>query len=192
MTTCSWPISAMVSNRASEPDEVASMVAREDIGIPCEGEFGEMRSARSAGASPSRLRVQLARDHDALNLGRAFIQLGHLRIAKEALNGVLLHVAIAAEDLHGLRRDPHGRLAREQLAHGAELRDRLATVLGRGRRVKQRTRRSHARGHVGELELNGPKLLDRTIELSPLGRITSRMFQRRPCDPDRLWRDTKP
>src|SRR5689334_2400516 len=62
-------------------------------------------------------RVQLPRDHDPLDLARPLVDLGDLRLAEEALDRVLLHVAVAAEDLHRLVGDVHRRLAREQLAH---------------------------------------------------------------------------
>ena len=62
------------------------------------------------------VRVQLARDHDALDLRRAFVDLGDLRVAEQPLDRIVLHVAVSAEDLDRLRRHPHRRLAREQLA----------------------------------------------------------------------------
>src|SRR2546425_12464541 len=77
-------------------------------------------SKNSAGRAPAnalrdrgeqehpRFLHHLARDHEPLDLLRALVDLGDLRIAHEALGGVLLDVAVAAEDLDGLGRDRHG------------------------------------------------------------------------------------
>src|SRR6476661_9386377 len=83
---------------------------------------------------------QLSRDHDSLDLRRPFVDLRDLGIAEIALDGVVLHVAVAAEQLDRLRRDPHRRLAREELAHRTVERRRAAVVLECGRRVQDRTR----------------------------------------------------
>src|SRR6186997_1458179 len=47
----------------------------------------------------------LAGDHEALDLGRPLVDLEQLRVAHQLLDGVLLHVPVAAEDLDCVRRD---------------------------------------------------------------------------------------
>src|SRR5437667_11998702 len=49
----------------------------------------------------------LAGDHEALDFLRALVDLRDLRVAHEALDGVLLDIAVAAEDLDGLGRRVH-------------------------------------------------------------------------------------
>src|SRR4051812_1765839 len=57
-------------------------------------------------------------DDEALDLGRAFEDRVDLRVAVPALDRVLAHVAVAAEDLDGLVGDLHRGLTRLELAHG--------------------------------------------------------------------------
>src|SRR5690606_15494069 len=54
--------------------------------------------------------VQLPRNDDALDLGSSLVYLGGLGVAEVALHWIVLHVAVAAEDLNCLRGDPHGGL----------------------------------------------------------------------------------
>src|SRR3954471_12340066 len=49
----------------------------------------------------------LARDHEALHLVRALVDLRDLRVPHHALDGVLLDEAVAAEDLDRLGRHVH-------------------------------------------------------------------------------------
>src|ERR671933_2919621 len=56
-----------------------------------------------------------ARDHEALDLARALVDLRDLRVAVVALDGELLRVAVATEDLDRLRRLPPRHLRREEL-----------------------------------------------------------------------------
>src|SRR5919201_6138749 len=58
-----------------------------------------------------------AGDDHALDLVRAFVDLGDLRVAHHALDRVLGDVAVAAEHLDGLDRDRHRGVGREQLRH---------------------------------------------------------------------------
>ena len=66
--------------------------------------------------APSPLVVEeVAGDHDPLDLRRALVDARHLRVPHQALDRVVAHVPVAAEDLHRLGGDPHRHLAREQL-----------------------------------------------------------------------------
>src|SRR5579859_5384053 len=77
---------------------------------------------RDAGKKERTLLLDhLAGDHEALDLVRALVDLRDLRVAHHALERVLADVAVAAEDLHRLGRDPHRRVRAEQLRHRARL-----------------------------------------------------------------------
>src|SRR5436190_4032321 len=58
-----------------------------------------------------------ARDHQALDLRRALVDLHDARVAVVALDRVLLHVAVATVNLDRLMRDPGRGLARVELGH---------------------------------------------------------------------------
>src|SRR6202162_1359473 len=58
-----------------------------------------------------------ARNDQPLNLRRAFPDLIDLRVAKPLLDGVLLDVAVATEDLDGVGRHLHGHVSGEALRH---------------------------------------------------------------------------
>src|ERR1043165_2047284 len=93
-------------------------------GLSSERGIGPSRGTRGLYAFASGARLgdvdpaDGARDHEALDLGGAFEDRVDLRVAVPALDGVVTHVAGAAEDLDGVLGDPHGGLAREQLRHG--------------------------------------------------------------------------
>src|SRR5206468_3682944 len=84
------------------------------------------RSRASADAGEQerpRLLHHLARDHEPLDLLRSLVDLGDLRVAHEALGRVLLDVAVATEDLHGVGRHRHRDVAALQLRHRRRLRE---------------------------------------------------------------------
>src|SRR4051794_19008736 len=56
---------------------------------------------------------QLSCDHEPLDLRRALVDLVELRVAHQLLDRVLLHVAVAAEDLHRVGRDLHAGIRSE-------------------------------------------------------------------------------
>ena len=70
----------------------------------------------------------LAGDHDVLDLVGPFADLEHLRIAVEAGDGRLEHVAHSAVDLHRLGCSRHGQTARLQLGHRRFLEERLPGI----------------------------------------------------------------
>jgi ABC-type branched-subunit amino acid transport system ATPase component len=61
---------------------------------------------RSAGLADQR-----PGDDEPLDLVRAFDDLQHFGLAQVALGGEILHVPVAAEDLHRIGRHPHGGVA---------------------------------------------------------------------------------
>src|SRR5215218_1591198 len=65
--------------------------------------------------SRAALAEDLARDHQALDLARALVDLRDLRVAVVALERELLRIPVAAEDLDRLRGLAARHLRREQL-----------------------------------------------------------------------------
>src|SRR5918994_7983300 len=65
--------------------------------------------------NPARLAAQRPRDHHLLHLVGALADREDLGVAVEAADGVLLDVAVAAVDLHGLLRAAHREPARLEL-----------------------------------------------------------------------------
>src|SRR5215210_1138372 len=75
----------------------------------------------------------LPRDDEPLDLRGPLVDLEQLGVAHELLDRVLLHVAVAAEDLHRVGRDLHRRLGGEALREGGLQRRALAPVEHPGR-----------------------------------------------------------
>src|SRR5437868_9641415 len=102
-----------------------------------------MRVSRtgSSGFLPTRLPLgeralgqpeDLARDHEPLDLARALVDLGDLRVAVVALDRELLRVAVAPEHLDRLGRLAPGHLRGEELGLRARLGVRAPFVLQPG------------------------------------------------------------
>src|SRR5207302_3327248 len=113
-----------------------------------------------------------------------------LGVAMHALDRVLPRVAVAAEDLDGLLRDPHRGLAGEQLALRAfGSVERLALARHPRRPPHEQPGRVDARLHVGELERDALVLDDRPAELLTRLRIIERDLIGGTRDADRLRAD---
>src|SRR5208282_6028298 len=69
------------------------------------------KSALGCACGGGPVRVEVADEHLrhllALNLVGAFVDLGDLGVAHVLLDRIVVHVAVAAEDLHGVDRDFH-------------------------------------------------------------------------------------
>src|SRR4051812_8814119 len=70
---------------------------------------------RGSGLVEPARQQRLARDDEPLDLRRALVELHDLRVAHELLDLVLLDEAVAAEHLHGVRRDLHRSVGGEAL-----------------------------------------------------------------------------
>src|SRR5438445_12703343 len=70
---------------------------------------------------PFRSTQQRTRNHDALNLVRALIDLGYLRVSHHSFDRVVRDVSVTAEDLHAVGRDLHRHVGGEELGHGRDL-----------------------------------------------------------------------
>src|SRR5690348_17236441 len=114
----------------------------------------------------------MARDHDALDLGRALADFTDLCIPHEALDGIVLGVAVATVYLHRFDRGSHRKLRAEELRHCCFLAEWLSVLSEPGRVKHEVLTRLDLRRHVGELELDPLKVGDRLTELSPLARVT--------------------
>src|SRR5262249_20302258 len=98
-----------------------------------------MRSTRIVGVMLAALH-QMVRDHQALDLTGALVDLGDLGIAKVALHRELGDVAVAAEDLDRLARGAVGDIGGVQLGHRRLLAVWLLDVLEPGGAQGQKPR----------------------------------------------------
>src|SRR3954452_22669272 len=107
---------------------------------------------------------QRPRDHEALDLARALVDLGDLRVAVVALGRELLRVAVAAEHLDRLA----GPVARDAACEQLRLRAldgvRPARLLQARGAPDERARRLDLGLHVGELLLDRLEAADRPPE----------------------------
>src|SRR3954469_14294162 len=76
---------------------------------------------------PCGSRQDLARDRQDLDLRGSAAELDQLRVARQPLDDVLLHVAVAGEDVDRLERDEGSGLGAVQLA-GADVGDGLVQL----------------------------------------------------------------
>src|SRR5581483_3038514 len=86
------------------------------------------RLPKSGGQGAALLQPQPAGDHEPLNLRRALADREDLRVAVEARDRRLFHVAVAAMHLQAYVRGAHRQLGGEELRHGGGLAERLAAV----------------------------------------------------------------
>src|SRR3954452_18517038 len=107
---------------------------------------------------------ELLADHHALDLRGALADQQQGRVAVEALDLVLLRVAVAAVDPEGLLDALLARLRGEQLRHPSLQVGALAGVLHPGRLAGEQARGLDLGRHVGELELDRLMLGDRLAE----------------------------
>src|SRR3954471_15300181 len=121
---------------------------------------------------------ELLADHHALDLRGALADQQQRRVAVEALDLVLLRVAVAAVDAEALLDALLAGLGGEQLGHpGLEV-GALAGVLHPRRFAGDEAGGLDLRRHVGELELDRLVLGDRLAEGFALLAIAERQLQR--------------
>src|SRR4051794_722773 len=139
--------------------------------------------------SSGQLSQEAAGDDQALDLARALVELGDLRVAVVALGGELAGVAVAAEDLDRLAglaaRDGGG----EELGLRALDGVRAAGLLQAGGAVGQRAGALDLGLHVGELVRDRLEARDRAAEGAALLRVVGRYVERGLRDADRLRGD---
>ena len=145
------------------------------------------------GAGPSCRRAQqLAGDDRALDLVGAFVDLGDLGVAVEALDLEAPDVAAAAEDLHGVGALRHRHVAGEALGHRAGDGGALAGIEALGRIAHQQARGLDVLGHVGEQPLHALELGDRPPELAARPGVVEGRLEAGLGDPDGERADPDP
>src|SRR5688572_14698503 len=140
----------------------------------------------SCWTSPPRsaaLAEQCPCDDQALDLLRPLVQLGDLRVTHHPLDRELIDIAITAQDLDGVGRDPHGVVTGHEFTHG-----RPSTRV-RGTRVdldaclvQQLARGLGSRVHVGQHRADHLEVADALSELPAVPGI-------RRCDLEGTLRD---
>src|SRR3954454_10241894 len=123
-------------------------------------------------------------DDEALDLRGALVDLEQLRVAHQLLDRVLLHVPVAAEDLHRVGRDLHRRVRGEALRVGGLQRRPLALVEQPGGLPDEQPRRLDLGGHVGDEEVDALVHRDRLAELDTFARVLDRVLEGGPRDTD--------
>src|SRR2546426_6303277 len=137
-----WPRPAIVPLiRAIRPCAIATSALKAGRRVP--STTVPPRITRSYSAMACLLLDQVARDRQLLDLRRPAAELHELRVARQALHLVLLHVAVAAQDVDRLERDLRRCLAAEELAR-ADVR-RAHADLPAGQEVRE-----HEAPHVAE------------------------------------------
>src|SRR5438105_39494 len=143
----------------------------------------------------SVLLQHLAGDHEPLDLVRALVDLRDLGVAHHPLDGVLLDVAVAAEDLHRVGRHLHRDVRAEQLCHRGDLRqlrpvralvDQLPAL------VEQAARRFALRLHVGQHRRDELVLRDRHAHGLARLRVLERVVRRALREAEALRADPGP
>ena len=127
------PSRTVIAKLSTFPDALdAELFALHDAGMS--RSVNRSLEALRAGASGdageqegARLAQHLARHDEALDLLGALVDLRDLRVPHHALDRILLHVPVPAEDLNRVGRDLHRRIAAEELRHRRGLRQ-LGTV----------------------------------------------------------------
>src|SRR5262245_48157962 len=156
---------------------------------------GASRSANSGEQEGPVLLQHLPRDHEALDLVRALVDLRDLRVAHHPLDGVFLHVAVPAEDLDGVGRDFHRHVRAVELRHRGDLRqlvvrrvlvDHLPDLVEEP--ASRLALRLHVGEHAGDQLVLGDRLAHRLAALRVLERIVGRALR----EPEALRRDPGP
>ena len=134
---------------------------------------------------------EVARDDEPLDLIGPFVDLENLGIAEKLGDRVVLHEAVAAEDLDRVGGDLHRGIGGEALAHGGEtIQLRQILGIGRARRLEdQRAPRLDRHGAVGQHLLDHLKATDRLAELAAARRVDERVVERPLGRADRLGGD---
>src|SRR5205085_14590 len=121
---------------------------------------------------------ELAADHHALDLRGPLADQKQRRVAIEALDLVLLGVAVAAVDAQALLHAEVPRLRGEELGHPSLEVGALARILQAAGAQRQQPRGLDLRRHVGELELDRLVFGDRLAERFSLLGVAQRQLQR--------------
>ncbi len=122
---------------------------------------------------------QSAGDDDALNLVCALENLRYFHVAHVAFDGVVAHVARAAQHLHGVGGHFHRHIGGEALGHGGVHGGILPGIQLIGGFVDQQARSLDLHRHVGEHELYALEGSDGLAELLARASIAAGDFKGR-------------
>src|SRR5690348_6535905 len=120
----------------------------------------------------------MPRNYNSLNFRGPFTDLTDLRVTHEALDRIVLRVAVTAVDLHGFDRRAHRELGAEELGHRCFLAIRPSVLREPSCMEHQVLSGLDLRRHVGELELNTLEVGDRLAELPTQRCVTKRVLER--------------
>src|SRR5919197_2821669 len=120
-------------SRAAAPGATRSRAKARDVSTTACCVSVRSKSMRTSALMATSRLEQRARDDDALDLARPFVDLRDAAVAPVALGVALLHVAEPAVDLDGLRGHPLRHLRGEELRHGRLGAEAYALVLQRRR-----------------------------------------------------------
>src|SRR5579864_4664117 len=131
------------------------------------------------------LSEELARDYETLNFACAFADRAQFYVAVIFFRRIVLHEAVASENLHCFIRYANGDFTSEELRHARLTRVAHALAAIPPRTIGEVCRLPHEqpsrfdfRRHVGELELDCLKFADGLAELFALLRVFHRSFVR--------------
>ena len=144
----------------------AAAVDRQRVRVACSAD--RLASVTGRARLATGLAQDLFGDGLELQVRGALVDLPDLRVAVELLDRVLLDEAVAAEQVHGERRDALCDLRRQDLADRRFGEERLAGVAQARGVVDRQPRRLDLDGRARDLVLDGLELGDRLAELLPL------------------------
>src|SRR2546421_819293 len=156
---------------------------------------GALRSGNSGEKRRALFLDHLTRDHEPLDLVRPLVDLRDLRVPHHPLDRVLLHVAVAAEDLYGIGRDLHRHVRAVELRHRRDLRQLRAVgaVVDQLPALVEEPARGFAlRLHVSERRRDQLVLGDRLAHGLARLRIVERIVGRALGQPEPLGADPRP
>src|ERR1043166_4314031 len=113
----------------------------------------------------NRLLEQLAADEPAADFAGAGANLVELGVPEQPAGGEIVDVAIAAQALDGLQRQPGRLLRREQNGAGGVLAGGVAAIAGLRHGIDVSPRRRQRHVHVGDLALHQLEGADGLAEL---------------------------
>ena len=137
--------------------------------------------------------MKAAADQLAVDLVGAFPDLRDLGVAHQALDPVLLDVAVAAMQLHRLGRDAHRQIGGAQLQHRRLDTDIALPGIDQPRDMPQPSLAHRQLGRqIGEQELDALELDDAPPGLAPLVDVGDGVLEGGAGDAERMRGDARP
>ena len=123
---------------------------------------------------------QLAGNDHTLDLVGAFEDLGQFGVAHHALDRIVHGVAVATEDLDGVRCHLHGHVAADAFGHAGENVQAfpVAGIAGSGAFIDEGARSLDLHRHIGQHELDPLEFGDQLLELLAFLRVADAGIER--------------